>query len=399
MSAVPENANEGCVGPESQMAGKASSCAGCPNQAKCASGKGAEPDPAAEKVKEAFEGVKHTILVLSGKGGVGKSTIASQIAWGLADAKKEVGVLDIDICGPSMPRMMGVENEEVHKSGSGWSPVMAEDNLSVMSVGFMLQNKTDAIIWRGPRKTGLIKQFLTDVDWGAIDYLVVDAPPGTSDEHISIAKLLKKVKIDGAVIVTTPQEVALLDVRKEISFCRKTKIPILGVVENMSSFSCPNCGFKTSIFPPISGGARQMCKEMGVQYLGSVPMDSKLLEACEKGVSFLSTYPGAPAAKYLKRLVKGLIDMSSGSLEKGEQVMEIEDTDVKQKQHAAASQTPKDLLKSLSAQARDLCKIEKGVLASKELQSSVKKVTESLQRAIELLKSAAAAATSSMSED
>jgi len=174
---------------------------------------------------------------------------------------------------------------------------------------------------------------------------------------------------------------------------------VLGVVENMSSFSCPNCGFKTSIFPPISGGARQMCKEMGVQYLGSVPMDSKLLEACEKGVSFLSTYPGAPAAKYLKRLVKGLIDMSSGSLEKGEQVMEIEDTDVKQKQHAAASQTPKDLLKSLSAQARDLCKIEKGVLASKELQSSVKEVTESLQRAIELLKSAAAAATSSMSED
>ncbi|GAB5356889.1 hypothetical protein AAMO2058_000327200 [Amorphochlora amoebiformis] len=303
MSGRPSDANEGCVGPESSMAGKAAACAGCPNQKNCASGKGSV-DPAAAEVARSFGMVKHTILVLSGKGGVGKSTVASQLAWGLsADTKLEVGVLDIDICGPSMPRMMGVEDEEVHKSGSGWSPVMADDNLAVMSVGFMLQKKTDAIIWRGPRKTGLIKQFLTDVDWGKLDFLVVDAPPGTSDEHISLAKFLKKVKIDGAIIVTTPQEVALLDVRKEITFCHKTKIPILGVVENMSYFSCPNCNHLTKIFPPLTGGAKKLCADTGIPYLGAIPMDSKLLDACENGESFLARYPKSPAVPAITSLV------------------------------------------------------------------------------------------------
>ena len=147
-----------------------------------------------------------------------------------------VGMLDIDICGPSAPRMMGIEGQEIHQSNDGWSPVYVEDNLAVMSVGFLLPNKNDAVIWRGPRKNGLIKQFLTDVIWEDLDYLIIDTPPGTSDEHISIIKYLKKANLDGSVVITTPQEVSLLDVRKELNFWYKTDTNIIGVVENMSGF-------------------------------------------------------------------------------------------------------------------------------------------------------------------
>lgn len=166
--------------------------------------------------------MKHKILVLSGKGGVGKSTVSAQLAFALANQGKQVGLLDIDICGPSIPTMLGLVGQEVHQSASGWSPVYVEDNLGVMSIGFMLPTTDDAVIWRGPRKNGLIKQFLTDVDWGQLDYLIIDTPPGTSDEHISIVQYLKATNVDGAVIVTTPQEVAMADVRKEINFCKKT---------------------------------------------------------------------------------------------------------------------------------------------------------------------------------
>jgi len=171
------------------------------------------------EVAAKLSNVKHIILVLSGKGGVGKSTVSSQLAQTLAmDDELNIGLLDIDICGPSAPRMMGLEGQEIHQSNEGWSPVYVEDNLAVMSVGFLLPSKNDAIIWRGPRKNGLIMQFLTDVVWDSLDYLIIDTPPGTSDEHISIIKYLKSANVAGAVVVTTPQEVALLDVRKELSF-------------------------------------------------------------------------------------------------------------------------------------------------------------------------------------
>lgn len=180
----------------------------------------------------------------------------------------------------------------------------ADDNLAVMSVGFMLSNRDDAIIWRGPRKNGLIKQFLTDVVWGEMDFLVVDAPPGTSDEHISIAQYLKETEIDGAIIVTTPQEVALLDVRKEINFCKKTGIPIIGVVENMSGFMCPCCNNKSEIFPPVSGGAVKMCQDLGVRFLGSLPLDPQVLRACEKGVSYFEEHPEGTFHAPFNSLVK-----------------------------------------------------------------------------------------------
>jgi Mrp family chromosome partitioning ATPase len=341
---IPDNANQSCVGSSSDQAGKASGCEGCPNQAKCASGAGKVVDPALAEVAARMALVKHTILVLSGKGGVGKSTTAAQLAFSLA-AKNgaKVGLLDIDICGPSVPLMLGLVGHEVKQSGSGWSPVyvtanttttkdedgdcdMDEENeLGVMSIGFMLPENDAAVIWRGPRKNALIKQFLTDVDWGELDYLVIDTPPGTSDEHISIAQYLRgslDPTSDGAVIVTTPQEAAMADVRKELNFCKKVNIRVLGVVENMSGLVVPmaslqqsadsmtfldtatgadrtqemvqkmmavcpeffQCSVAVDVFKTNNGkGPRQMADAFGVPYLGALPMDKELCAACENG--------------------------------------------------------------------------------------------------------------------
>ena len=188
-------ANEECVGPGAASAGKAESCAGCPNQSACAAGAGRAPeDPTPGLVRESLRDVKRVVLVLSGKGGVGKSTVSCQLALALAARGASVGLLDVDICGPSVPRMLGLGGRGVHKSSTGWAPVVVDaggdgkGELGVMSVGFLLPESDAAVIWRGPRKNGLIKQFLTETDWGALDYLVVDTPPGTSDEHISIAQ-------------------------------------------------------------------------------------------------------------------------------------------------------------------------------------------------------------------
>lgn len=251
--------------------------------------------------------ISHKILVLSGKGGVGKSTLAAQLSLALSTrASLDVGLLDVDVCGPSAPYMLGVENEEVRMSNSGWSPVYVEENLAVMSVAFMLPTRTDAVIWRGVRKTALIKQFLRDVDWGDLDYLIVDAPPGTSDEHISLVQYLKEANVDGALIVTTPQEVSLLDVRKEISFCKKTKTRVLGVIENMSGFVCPSCKECTQVFFPSSGGAEKMCKELGVPFLGRIPLDPTVSKAGELGKSVFESSEKSPAVAAIENIVSAL---------------------------------------------------------------------------------------------
>eukprot|EP00051_Salpingoeca_urceolata_P005504 m.73813 g.73813 ORF g.73813 m.73813 type:complete len:317 (-) comp14387_c0_seq2:48-998(-) len=304
---VPVDAPEHCPGTASEAAGKASACAGCPNQSICASGAASGPDPAIAQVKERMENVRHKILVLSGKGGVGKSTFAAHLSYGLAaDEDTNVSLLDVDICGPSIPTIMGIEGESVHQSASGWSPVYVEDNLAVMSVGFLLPSPDDAVIWRGPKKNGLIKQFLKDVDWGDVDYLVVDTPPGTSDEHLSLVQYLRQAGVTGALVITTPQEVSLLDVRKELSFCRKVKIPVIGVVENMAGFVCPKCHNETEIFPATTGGAEAMAAEMGVPFLGRLPIDPRIARCCDQGKSFLEEVPDSPATQAYHAIVKAV---------------------------------------------------------------------------------------------
>ena len=295
---------EHCPGPESKLAGQGDACAGCPNQSICASTpKG--PDPDIPLITSRLAGIKHKVLILSGKGGVGKSTFTTMLAHAFAaDEGATVGIMDTDICGPSIPKMMGVETETIHVSNAGWSPVWVADNLGVMSIQFMLPSRDDAVIWRGPKKNGLIKQFLKDVEWGEMDYLLVDTPPGTSDEHLSVNSYLKESGVDGAVVVTTPQEVSLLDVRKEIDFCRKAGIKILGVVENMSGFVCPSCKHQNHIFKATTGGARKLAKETGIPFLGAVPLDPRIGMACDYGESFFDNFPSSPACAALQTVVK-----------------------------------------------------------------------------------------------
>ncbi|KAL5117900.1 cytosolic Fe-S cluster assembly factor nbp35 [Pleosporales sp. CAS-2024a] len=291
-------------GPESEQAGTADNCAGCPNQAICAAApKGPDPDIAA--ITARLSSVKHKILVLSGKGGVGKSTFSTMLAHGFASkAWRTVGLMDTDICGPSIPKMMGVEDETIHTTGDGWEPVWVSENLGVMSVQFMLPNRDDAVIWRGPKKNGLIKKFLMEVQWGELDYLIVDTPPGTSDEHLSVNSFLKASGVDGAVLVSTPQEVALLDVRKEIDFCRKAGIRILGIVENMSGFVCPGCKHESQIFRASTGGARRLAQDEKMAFLGAVPLDPRIGMACDYGESFLTAYPDSRACKAIRQVVR-----------------------------------------------------------------------------------------------
>lgn len=284
METEPEN----CPGVGTENAGKSSACTGCPNQRLCSDSNIKWEDPGKALVAEAMREVKQKLLVLSGKGGVGKSTVTNLLSRYLARKHPELnfGVLDVDICGPSQPRFLGVEGENVHQSGSGWSPVCVDDNLYLMSIGFLLGSPDDAIIWRGPKKNGMIRQFLSEVDWGKLDLLLLDAPPGTSDEHLSIVSYLRNDTAPDtlrALIVTTPQEVSLLDVRKEINFCKKQSLLILGVIENMSAFRCGSCGETSEIFPAETGGAAAMCADMNVPYLGALPLDPELTKACDTG--------------------------------------------------------------------------------------------------------------------
>mmetsp|Transcript_58453 Transcript_58453/g.127916 ORF Transcript_58453/g.127916 Transcript_58453/m.127916 type:complete len:392 (-) Transcript_58453:73-1248(-) len=303
----PADAPESCPGVSSEQAGKSSSCNGCPNQSLCASGEAKKKDPALADVQDRLAKVKRKILVLSGKGGVGKSTVSAQLSFGFSARSMDVGLLDVDICGPSVPRMLGLLGQDVHQSSEGWSPIYVDDHLAVMSIGFMLPNQDDAIIWRGPRKNGLIKQFLTDVTWGELDALIIDTPPGTSDEHLSIVTYLQDAKIDGAIIVTTPQEVSLMDVRKEINFCRRVSLPVLGVVENMSGYCCPSCGHTERIFSPSTGGAQAMCQQMDVPYLGSVPLDGRVAAAGDQGMPLAQLQPDGPVAKCIDKVIDAIL--------------------------------------------------------------------------------------------
>ena len=251
--------------------------------------------------------VKRKLLVLSGKGGVGKSTVAANLAIALAAAGRHVGLLDVDIHGPSIPRLLGLEGQRAGSGEDGIEPVVYDACLKVMSIGFVLRNRDEAVIWRGPLKMGAIRQFLKDVAWGELDFLVVDCPPGTGDEPLSVAQLLGDP--DGAVIVTTPQQLAISDVRKCVTFCRQLDLPVLGVVENMSGFVCPHCGRKSDIFK--SGGGEAMAADMGIPFLGRIPIDPEVVRASDQGELYLQAHENSETARAFRKVVQPILDLGS----------------------------------------------------------------------------------------
>lgn len=266
------------------------------------------PDPWLERqeLEEQLQKIRHKVLVMSGKGGVGKSTVAANMAISLSLAGKRVGLLDVDIHGPSIPKMLHIDSAEVIQDKGKIRPV-EHAGLKVMSIAFLLRDRDDAIIWRGPMKASVIKQFLKDVEWGELDYLIIDSPPGTGDEPLSVVQLAEPV--DGAVVVTTPQAVATADVRKSIRFCGQLHLPVLGVVENMSGFVCPKCGEVTDIF--TTGGGEQIASEMGVPFLGRIPIDPAVARACDAGTPFVYHYNRTETAKAFERVIAPILSLSN----------------------------------------------------------------------------------------
>ncbi len=236
-----------------------------------------------EAVRARMEKVKHKIMVMSGKGGVGKTTVAANLAFALGMRGLDVGLMDADIHGPDVPKILGIEDKRPGASEGKISPILVTPRLKAMSIGFLLPDRDSAIIWRGPMKMNAIRQFLSDVDWGELDYMVIDLPPGTGDEPLSVAQLIKNV--DGAIIVTTPQDLALLDSRKAVNFSGVLKVPVIGIIENMSGFVCPYCGKEINIFK--YGGGERSARELGVPFLGRVPLDPQMVEAADSGTPFV----------------------------------------------------------------------------------------------------------------
>lgn len=251
-----------------------------------------------EAIKKNLKDVKNIVMVISGKGGVGKSTVASNLALVLAGMGKKIGLLDIDIHGPNLPKMLGVEKERMQSPAENRiEPVRISDNLKLVSMAFLLPEEDQAVIWRGPLKMKIIQQFLSDIQWGKLDWLVVDAPPGTGDEPLSMAQL---VPASSAIIVTTPQEISILDVKKSIDFARKINLRVLGIIENMSGFKCPHCGKEILLFK--EGGGKKLAKNMEIPFLGSIPLDPEIVKSADKGILYVEKFPDSPATKALKEI-------------------------------------------------------------------------------------------------
>jgi Mrp family chromosome partitioning ATPase len=246
-----------------------------------------------------LEGIKHRLVVMSGKGGVGKSTVASNLAIALSLKGYEVGLLDVDIHGPSIPKMLGLGGRKITGGDDGLLPVFAMPNLIVMSIGFLLREDDAPVIWRGPLKMGAIRQFLEEVKWGDLDYLIVDLPPGTGDEPLSIAQLMPE---SDTIIVTTPQDVALLSVRKSINFAKTLKMKIVGIVENMSGLACPHCGKKIDLFK--TGGGEKAAADFSIPFLGRIPIDPRIVEEADKGIPFILSQDDSPVVKAFNQIVE-----------------------------------------------------------------------------------------------
>ncbi len=263
---------------------------------------GAVPAPKGLPPKVKMD-VRHVILVLSGKGGVGKSTVSVNLATALAAHGRQVGLLDLDIHGPNIPKMLGIEDQHPSVLGKTMDPVHLTGNLAIMSMGFLLPDASEPVIWRGPMKMAVIRQFLEEVNWGALDYLIVDLPPGTGDEALTIAQLAPNVQ--GAVIVTTPQDVAVLDAVKAVKFIEKLKLPVIGIIENMSGMVCPHCGDAVALFG--AGGGKRAAEDLKVPYLGAIPLDPAMVKAGDEGRPFILRHSNSASWNAVNAVMENLV--------------------------------------------------------------------------------------------
>lgn len=259
-----------------------------------------------QKLKRNMSHIKHKIAVISGKGGVGKSTVAANLAmaFSLHGYKDRVGILDIDIHGPCIPKLLGVKGKKCQVSPLGALPVIGPMGIKVVSMDFLVKSQETPVIWRGPLKMQVIRQFLSDFMWGELDFLFIDAPPGTGDEPLSVMQLIPEM--DGTIIVTIPSEVSEDIVKKAVSFSRKMGIPVIGIIENMSGFTCPNCGVKINILG--AGGGKRLAEDLNVPFLGQIPIDPKICEEADKGVPFVTGHVDSLAVKAFKEIVKKVED-------------------------------------------------------------------------------------------
>ncbi len=255
------------------------------------------------RIQDQLSRIGHKLLVMSGKGGVGKSSVAAYLALGLAKLGRRVGLMDVDLHGPSIPRMFGLEGVFGFSPDKRMIPHAYNERLHIVSIECLLEDRDAAVIWRGPIKHGVIKQFISDVDWGNLDFLVIDSPPGTGDEPLSVIQTIPDAK---AVIVTTPQEIALADVRKSINFCKQVHMPMLGLVENMSGFVCPHCNTETPLLG--KGGGARTAAQMDIPFLGSLPFDPRMVEASDKGRPLLENPDDSPLLTALERFTNEVVN-------------------------------------------------------------------------------------------
>ena len=255
-----------------------------------------------KKVSRMLEKVKNTLLVFSGKGGVNKNTVATNLALALSQKGEQVGLMDVDIHGPNLAKMLGVENKRMENFQNRLLPVNVTDNLKLVSMALLLESPGSAVIWRGPMKMKIIQQFLGDVEWGELDWLICDSPPGTGDEPLSVAQLIPATS---ALIVTTPQDVALLDSRKAVSFAQKLNLNILGIIENMSGFLCPHCGKRIDLFK--KGGGEKIARELKIPFLGRIPIDPQIVESGDNGQPLMLNRNDSEAARAFEDIVEKIL--------------------------------------------------------------------------------------------
>ncbi len=313
------------------------SCSSCPSGSSCShsttsGGDGNCNDPFAQQDKIialALKGIKHKIFVMSGKGGVGKSSVTVNLAAALAQNGRKVGIMDVDIHGPSVPNLLGLKSTiEVDPFDQMLLPAKYNENLSVISMDTLLEDRDQAILWRGPKKASAIRQFLADVKWGNLDYLIIDSPPGTGDEHMTVLKSIPDAK---CVVVTTPQEISLADVRKAVNFLQYTNaeilgivakavnmaekmdIPIIGIVENMSGLACPNCGMEINLFK--KGGGEELAKSHGLAFLGAIPLDPAAVVSADMGQPVVYLNENSPAKKAFLDLSAAIARAADSSIE------------------------------------------------------------------------------------